>query len=847
MRVKLELRDALFAKMRALGPVRLGAERSGALATSLVDGIEALEAYYARFLPAISLMALIPLSILFVVFPTDWPSALIMLGTAPLIPLFMVLIGKGAERLNQSQWRKLARLSAHFLDVIQGLTTLKLFNASRRESDVVARISDEYRRGTMKVLRVAFLSSLTLEFFATLSIAVVAVFIGFRLLLRRAGLPAWILRAASRPRLYLPLRNLGTQYHARMEAIGAAERIVELLGAPAPQAPARCLPAPTSRPQPFEFRTSASPTRRRRALRGPSLEIRPGERVALVGPSGSGKSTVVNLLLGFIRPDQGQILIGSTPLDDDRSDAWRRHSAWVHSSRACFTGACWTTSGSAARTRPWTRCARPLGWRGPRPSSISCRWAMRRRRRARTRALGRADPRIALARALLRDAPLVILDEATASLDPESELPGHRRIEALARGRTLLIIAHRLATVRKVDRILVLDDGRVVEQGRHDELERTNGLYGGWTGSAGTAHERSVADSALARPSPVGWRWASCLSAGHADRQCHPDGGLRLVHSAMAVAGTAGVSMNYFTPAAIIRTCAIARTAGRYGERLVTHEATMRLLASLRVWLYQHSNRSRRRDSSTTVAAISEPHPSRYRHPGPFLPTHPGTDRHRGTRRHALLPVPAALQRPPVPGLSLGLLLSGVAVPWFVRRLGDPPGRRAVALRAELRAATIDDVQGMAELQVYGATKARAERLADLSRQLAREQERLSGLGGMSQGMLVLTANLTMWLTVWIAIPLVHVGSIAPPELTMLALLTLAAFESIMPLPGAFQALGETRAAAERILEIVDAEPEVPEPAAPAPLPQGFAIRFQGVDFRYPGASLPTLEGIGSS
>jgi len=147
----------------------------------LTDGVEALEAYFARFLPAISLMALVPLSILVFVFPLDWLSGLIMLGTAPLIPLFMILIGKGAERLNRKQWRKLARLSAHFLDVIQGLTTLKLFNASRREAAMVARISDDYRRSTMSVLKVAFLSSLALEFFATASIALVAVSIGFRL------------------------------------------------------------------------------------------------------------------------------------------------------------------------------------------------------------------------------------------------------------------------------------------------------------------------------------------------------------------------------------------------------------------------------------------------------------------------------------------------------------------------------------------------------------------------------------------------------------------------------------------------------------------------------------------
>jgi ATP-binding cassette subfamily C protein CydD len=159
LRVKRDLRKKLHDRLFEVGPLSLNNERSGELINTVVDGVDALENYYARYLPTMSLVALIPLSILVFIFPIDWISGVIMLVTAPLIPFFMIMIGKGTERLNKKQWRKLARMSSHFLDMIQGLTTLKLFNASRRESQLIARISDDYRKSTMSVLRGAFLSS----------------------------------------------------------------------------------------------------------------------------------------------------------------------------------------------------------------------------------------------------------------------------------------------------------------------------------------------------------------------------------------------------------------------------------------------------------------------------------------------------------------------------------------------------------------------------------------------------------------------------------------------------------------------------------------------------------------
>ncbi len=477
--VKLQLRDQLYRHLQRLGPPYLSHERSGDLVNTLSDGIEALESYYARFLPAMSLMVLVPLSILVFIFPMDWISGLIMLGTAPLIPLFMIFIGKGAERLNQRQWRKLARMSAHFLDVIQGLTTLKMFNASRREAEAVGRISEEYRRDTMAVLRVAFLSSLVLEFFATVSIALVAVLIGFRLYWGEMDFAHGFFVLLLAPDFYLPLRSMGTHYHARMEAIAAAERMVEILETPVPKQASGQAPAPDLEQASIQFqRVRFAYEAGRDALNDISFVLHPGERLALVGSSGAGKTTVINLLLGFITPDAGNIIIGKIPLPQIHPMQWRQRIAWVPQNPRLFHGSLLDnirlgqTQADLSAVCKAARLARadefidrlPDGYNtliGEQGVGLS----------------GGQIQRIALARAFLKDAPLVILDEATAHLDLESEALIREAILELSRGRIMLTIAHRLNTVRDADRILVLDAGHICEQGSHTELIEADGLY----------------------------------------------------------------------------------------------------------------------------------------------------------------------------------------------------------------------------------------------------------------------------------------------------------------------------------------------------------------------------------
>ena len=477
--VKEDVRRRLVRHLQELGPAYAQSRHSGELAIAAVEAIEALEPYYARYLPQMALVALVPLSILVFVFPRDWISGLVLLLTAPLVPLFMLLIGGRAEQLNQRQWRKLARMSAHFLDALQGLTTLKLFNASRREAGLIARISEDYRKSTMAVLRVAFLSALALEFFATVSIAAVAVLIGFRLLYAQMGFETAFFVLLLAPEFYLPLRTLGARYHARMEAIGAAERVIEVLDASLPDVtPGRARPL-LGRALEIRFEDvhyAYEPGRA--ALRGASF-ILPAERVtALVGPSGAGKSTVLKVLLGFVRAQSGRVLVGEHDLARLSPEHWLGHVAWVSQRPHLFQGSILDNirMGDGTISFEMVRSAARLAHADEFIERLPQGYDTEVGERGQNLSGGQVQ-RLALARAFLKDAPVLLMDEATTSLDPETEALITQAIARLAQARTVLIIAHRVRTVRSADCILVMDEGRIVEQGTHEMLLRANGRY----------------------------------------------------------------------------------------------------------------------------------------------------------------------------------------------------------------------------------------------------------------------------------------------------------------------------------------------------------------------------------
>ncbi len=472
---KSQLRRVLLERVSVLGLDSSRTQSTGELTVLATRGLDALDGYFSLYLPQLLLAAIVPPVVLVAVVSQDWISAAIIAFTIPLIPLFMALVGAATREKMDRQMRTLQRLAGHFLDVVAGLPTLKVFGRAKAQATSIRSISERYRETALSNLRVTFLSSLILELVATISVALVAVAIGLRLMGGDMSLRAGLFALVLAPEAYMPLRQLGANYHASAEGMAAAEQVFAVLPdngvhentgrfgnkvfetPSTPRDGRRGVPDMTAADITVEGLTVSYPGRPRPALDGLSLHVEAGEIVALAGPSGCGKSTLLGVLLGFVVAERGAVRIGGRDLAELDADAWRAQLAWVPQRPHLFA------SSIAENVR--------LGHRGASDAELA----------AATAAAGLSDlvaglpngldtvlgergaglsagerQRVALARAFLRDAPLLLLDEPTANLDGQTEQQVLEAVQRLSRGRTVILVAHRPALLRMADRVVDL-------------------------------------------------------------------------------------------------------------------------------------------------------------------------------------------------------------------------------------------------------------------------------------------------------------------------------------------------------------------------------------------------------
>ncbi len=912
--VKTDLRNRLMQHLFALGPAFGHGERTGDITATAVEGIEALDAYYGQYLPQLLIGILVPVSILLVVLPRDLLSGVILCLTAPLIPFFMYMIGRGAEVSARERLGALGRLSSYFLDSLQGLATLKAFGQSRAQAENIARVGEEFRRLTLRVMQRSFLSAFALELLATMSTAIIAVEVGLRLLYSRMQFADALFLLILAPEFYQPLRTLGLRFHAALSGTAAARRIFAILDTPLPT------PEPATQDGPRDSEASVGsrwnielagvsytyPGQEKPALDELDLHIAPGTHVALVGASGSGKSTLASLLLGFIEPSAGHISVrsesGRTRVGQER----RWLMAWVPQRphlfresvamniRAGNVHASQDDIVQAARSASLDQTIESL------PEQYETSIA-----EGGSRLSGGEAQRLALARAFLRNAPILILDEPTSNLDPENEALLKASTRRLMHGRTVITIAHRLATIRDADLIVVLKCGRIVESGTHAQLLSLRGEYARLVAApsemwglpaaapeAARTSSRAVADLSLASmpDPPVPHGTAAREPSGQSGSSSGKPEALRLLGflqgswlqvalsvllGALTVGSSValmGLSAWLISAAALhpsiaalglaivgVRFFGIARAVFRYLERLVTHSVTLRLLGQLRVWFYRRLEplapaRLMQYGAGDLLSrAVDDINTLEHLYVRLVAPPLVGLIVVLGTSAYL------ALQ-----GIGLALpfaataLLIGLALPALVQRVSRSASDELIRSRADLNALLVDSIQGVSDVLAFDLVTDRLRRMGRASSENSAAQSRLARISAVQSALSLCLTNISMWGVLIAAIPLVSERKSDGVILASLALVTISAFEAVTPLPLAARWWTAVRSAARRVFGLADMKPAIDESGAVGasaseqgagskrsrPGGQSVPLSVLNVSFTYPGQRTPALDRV---
>ncbi|MEV5352311.1 thiol reductant ABC exporter subunit CydD [Streptomyces sp. NPDC052693] len=848
--VKSELRGRLLERATRLGPGWLSGQRTGSLVALATRGVDALDDYFSRYLPQLGLAVVVPVAVLARIVTEDWVSAAIIVGTLPLIPVFMMLIGWATQARMDRQWRLLSRLSGHFLDVVAGLPTLKVFGRAKAQAESIRRITGEYRRATMRTLRIAFISSFALELLATISVALVAVTIGMRLVHGEMDLYIGLVILILAPEAYLPLRQVGAQYHAAAEGLAAAEEIFEVLETPVPVSGSRAVP---EGPLAFEGVTVRYPGRSGDAVRAVTFRVEPGETVALVGPSGAGKSTLLAALLGFVGPAEGRVLAGGVDLADADLDQWRSRIAWVPQRPHLFAG---TIAENVRLARPGAddeavrralRDAGALEFVDALPEGADT-------------VLGEDGAglsagqrqRLALARAFLADRPVLLLDEPTAALDGATEAEVVAAVRRLAAGRTVLLVVHRPALLAVADRVV-----RLVEPETSGTPVAPAAIRGARSAEAGPSVPAAAAEPVGVPASGGVLARVRALSGARRGRL-----GLALLLGSLALGSAVGLMatsgwlisrasqqppvLYLMVAVTATRAFGIGRAVFRYAERLVSHDAVLRMLADTRVAVFRRLERlapaglrrTRRGDLlSRLVADVDALQDYWLRW---LLPAGAAVVVSAASVGFTawLLPEAGAL-------LAAGLLAAGVGVPLLTGAVARRAEHRLAPARGELATRVADLLTGTAELTVAGALPARTAQAREADGALTRIASRAATATALGDGLTALISGLTVTAAALAGAQAVAAGRLDGVAMAVVVLTPLAAFEAVLGLPLAVQYRQRVRRSAERVFEVLDAPEPVAEPERPRQAPASpFPVVVTGLAARHAGQDRDALAGL---
>ncbi|AXG55308.1 ABC transporter [Streptomyces lincolnensis] len=866
--VKSELRGRLLERAVALGPGWLSGQRTGSLVALATRGVDALDDYFSRYLPQLGLAVVVPVAVLARIVTEDWVSAAIIVGTLPLIPIFMVLIGWATQSRMDRQWQLLSRLSGHFLDVVAGLPTLKVFGRAKAQAESIRRITGEYRRATMRTLRIAFISSFALELLSTLSVALVAVTIGMRLVHGEMDLYIGLVILVLAPEAYLPLRQVGAQYHAAAEGLAAAEEIFAVLETPVP---ASGTAAVATGAVAFDGVTVRYPGRSGDALADVSFAVEPGETVALVGPSGAGKSTLLNVLLGFVRPAEGRVLVGGVDLADADLEQWRSRIAWVPQRPHLFAG---TIAENVRLARPDADdldVRRALGDAGALefvdalPEGVGT-------------VLGEDGAglsagqrqRLALARAFLADRPVLLLDEPTAALDGATEAEIVAAVRRLAVGRTVLLVVHRPALLEVADRVVRLEVADRVVRLEEPAVSPAQPETGGTAAEARpieteagpapvpTAHATSTIETAK----PVAGARGVLVRVRAMSGPRRGQLALALLLGSLALGSAVGLMatsgwlisrasqqppvLYLMVAVTATRAFGIGRAVFRYAERLVSHDAVLRMLAETRVAVYWRLERlapaglrrARRGDLLsrlvTDVDALQD-YWLRW-----LLPAGAAVAVSAASVGFTawLLPEAGAV-------LAVGLLAAGAGVPMLTGAVARRSERRLAPARGVLATRVTDLLTGTAELTVAGALSGRTAEARRADGTLTRIASRAATATALGDGLTALFSGLTVAATALVGAQAVAAGRLGGIAMAVVVLTPLAAFEAVLGLPLAVQYRQRVRRSAERVYEVLDAPEPVREPERPRQAPASpFPVVVRGLDARHAGQDRDALTGL---